>query len=337
MARRLCLASPIEGIAGPANFQRRLVSGLEARGYGLAFGLADRPYDAVLVSGGTRRLSGLRAARSAGIPVVQRLDGINWIHRRRRTGWRHFLRAEVNNWLLRATRQLADSFVYQSEFVRGWWERAFGVPAVPATVIHNGVPLDIYRPDGPSAPRRQGVRVLVLEARLAGGYEIGLEWAVALVSRVRHELATDVELAVAGEVPPSVQHRWQGEPITWLGRVAPDEVPALLRSADLLFASDLNPACPNSVIEAMACGRPILGFDTGALLEVVGPEAGRVVSYGGDPWRLEAPDIPALVPAGLEILERRATFRRAARRRAEDAFGLDRMVDAYLRVLGWLA
>ena len=337
MARRLCLASPIEGIAGPANFQRRLASGLEARGYGLAYGLADRPYDAVLVSGGTRRLSGLRAVGSAGIPIVQRLDGINWIHRRRRTGWRHFLRAEVNNWLLRATRRLADRIVYQSEFVRGWWERAHGAAAVPTTVIHNGVPLDIYRPDGASAPRRQGVRVLVLEARLAGGYEIGLDWAVALVSRLRQELPAGVELAVAGDVAPSVQQRWLGEPITWLGRVAPDDVPALLRSADLLFASDLNPACPNSVIEAMACGRPILGFDTGAMLEVVGSEAGHIVAYGGDPWRLEAPDIPSLVPAGLEILERRGTFRRAARQRAEDSFGLDRMVEAYLRVLGWPA
>ena len=107
VTRRLCLVSPIRGIAGPASFQRRLAAGLAARGYDVAYGLADRPYDAILVSGGSRRLVALRAARSAGIPLIQRLDGINWIHRRRRTGGRHFLRAEINNLLLRATRRLA--------------------------------------------------------------------------------------------------------------------------------------------------------------------------------------------------------------------------------------
>ncbi len=36
-----------------------------------------------------------------------------------------------------------------------------------------------------------------------------------------------------------------------------------------------------------------------------------------------------------EILDSPNSFRRAARARAEAAFGLDRMVESYLRVLGW--
>ena len=87
------------------------------------------------------------------------------------------------------------------------------------------------------------------------------------------------------------------------------------------------------MIEALACGLPVLAFDTGALPELVTGDAGRVVPYGSDPWKLETPDISSLAEAAVEILSDQPCFRAAARKRAEDAFGLDRMVAAYLQAL----
>jgi glycosyltransferase involved in cell wall biosynthesis len=335
MTYRLCLIGPRHGVAGPAGFQRRLTSGLEARGHGVTHDLEDQPYDAILVIGGSRHLSGLRNARGRGIRLVQRLDGLNWIHRRRRTGLRHFLKAEANNLLLRLTRRTADAVVYQSEFVRRWWEQTYGLAGKDATVIHNGVPLDVYTPQGVALARQPGVRLLVVEANLAGGYEIGMAWAADLARRLRSMSGKSIELAVAGRVEEKVRASHDSEPITWLGLVPPEDVPALDRSADMLFAADLHPACPNAVIEALACGLPVVGFDTGALKEVVGEKAGRVVPFGGDPWSLDPPDVDGLATATTELLGDPEPVRRAARHRAEGAFGLDRMVDEYLGVLGW--
>jgi hypothetical protein len=45
------------------------------------------------------------------------------------------------------------------------------------------------------------------------------------------------------------------------------------------------------------------------------------------------PDIPALAEVAAEILRNQPHFRKAARLRAEEAFGLDIMVDRYLDVL----
>jgi glycosyltransferase involved in cell wall biosynthesis len=115
--------------------------------------------------------------------------------------------------------------------------------------------------------------------------------------------------------------------------VAREAVPQLDRSAHLLFPADVNPACPNSVIEALACGLPAAAFSTGALPELVSGDAGRLVPYGGDPWKLERPDLAALAEAAAEILRDQPRFRAGARRRAEEAFGLDRMVERYLDVL----
>ncbi len=312
-----------------------MAAGLAARGVEVSFTLEQGPGDAVLVVGGTRYLAGLRRAQRSGARVVQRLDGMNWIHRRRFTGLRHFLRAEINNLILRRVRRMADAVVYQSHFAQDWWEREHGPAPGAAFVVHNGVPLDLYTPRGPERPPEGVTRVLMVEGNLAGGYEIGLESAVGLVRSLRSR-GWNAELAVAGRTPAAVRRRWEGSdvPIHWLGLVPPERIPALDRSAHLLYAADLNPACPNSVIEALACGLPVAAFDTGALPELVSREAGAMVPYGGDPWRLDPPDLESLAQAAEAVLKAQERCRLGARARAEAFFGLDRMVEGYLEALG---
>jgi glycosyltransferase involved in cell wall biosynthesis len=121
--------------------------------------------------------------------------------------------------------------------------------------------------------------------------------------------------------------------INWMGGVLRERIPEIDRSAHLLFSADLNAACPNSVIEALACGLPVLSFDTGALNELVIDDAGRVVHYGGDPWNIDPPDVESLADAAVEMLIDQSRFRKAARERAEKNLGLDKMVDKYLEVL----
>ena len=160
--------------------------------------------------------------------------------------------------------------------------------------------------------------------------------AVGLAERLAGHHHLPVELMLVGQIPASIQGKTQRDtavPLRWIGLVAPQEIPQIDRSAHLLFSADLNPACPNSVIEALACGLPVATFDTGSLPELVQGDSGRVVSYGGDPWRLDPPDIPALAEACLPILQQQERFRAAARARAEQAFSLDDMVERYLQVI----
>jgi glycosyltransferase involved in cell wall biosynthesis len=302
----------------------------------VTFNLADEPYEAILVIGGTRQLVGLRRALRRGTPVVQRLDGMNWMHRRLKTGVRHWLRAEINNWLLAYIRErIATRIVYQSQFVNEWWRRKYGAGPRDTRVIHNGVDLDLFNPEGTKVPPPDRIRILMVEGNLQGGYELGLESAVGLAKALQSN--TDkVELIVAGQVDEKLKSKWNQQTkveIKWAGVIPNDQLPELYRSAYLLFSGDLNAACPNSVIEAMACGLPILAFDTGALNELVSSEAGRVVPYGGDPWKLDQPSIPALVEGAREILGNRNSFSIGARARAKEAFSLDQMVDLYVEAL----
>jgi glycosyltransferase involved in cell wall biosynthesis len=332
---RICVIPKATHTGGVTSFQAKLNAGLAARGVQTCSSLADEPYDAILLTGGVRDLPGLMRVRRRGVRIVQRLDGVNWLHRRLHTGARHFLRAEYGNRLLALLRgRVVTHIVYQSGFVRDWWNRQFGREHVSSCVIHNGVNLALYTPLGPERRSTASFGLLLVEGSLQGGYEAGLETALGLAERLAERFP--VRLLVAGSVSAKVQSDTQSRshfPVEWAGVVPPEHIPALDRSAHLLYSADLNAACPNSVIEALACGLPVAAFATGALPELVSGDSGRLVPYGGDPWKLEKPDIPALADAATEILQNQAIFRPAARRRAEEAFSLDLMVGRYLDVL----
>jgi glycosyltransferase involved in cell wall biosynthesis len=337
MSLRLCLTPRVHGVGGMVSFLHKFTSGLETRGIQATNDLSDAPYVSVLVIGGTRDLSGLWRAKRLGIPIVQRLNGMNWLHRKRKTGVRHALRSEYGNWLLNFIRtRLATHIVYQSAFAKGWWERVYGQAPVSSSVIFNGVDLDQYTPQGGHNRPTDLIRILLVEGSLQGGYEMGLETAVHLTQSLRPQTQSSLELMVVGKVFTEFQAVWDakaGFPIQWMGQVPREQIPAIDRSAHLLYAGDINAACPNSVIEALACGLPVAAFDTGALPELVDSRAGGVVPYGGDPWILDPPDVEALAICAVSIIQAGEQMRQAARNRAEALFGLELMMEKYLAVL----
>ncbi len=347
---RVCIVPRVRGIGGMVSFRDRLKAVFERWGIQVTQELEDFPYQAVLVIGGTRQLLGLWKARQRGIPVVQRLDGMNWLHRlppapnRPRFSLRHILRAELANLnLALIRRRLATAIVYQSQFARQWWEQRYGSTPQPNRVIYNGVDLSLFNPQGDHQRPSDRLRILMVEGSLGGGYEWGLRIAVRLVEEMRSLQAEwgrlyphGIELMIAGQVAEGLRQAWDqaaGNSIRWQGRVAPSEIPYLDRSAHLLYSADVHPACPNSVIEALACGLPVLAFETGSLPELLTTECGRVVPYGGDAWRLEEPDVRALAQAGVELALRQEAFRPAARARAEAVFNIEATAKAYAEVL----
>jgi len=333
----ICILPRLIGVGGPASFQGLLISGLEARGIRAHFDPNDPTTRAVLMIGATRRVQWLIGPRRRGVRVVQRLNGMNWLHRKLPTGIRHWLRSEYNNWLLATTRRsLVDAVVYQSRFARNWWQTVYGAVRAPGRVVYNGVNLSLFTPEGPEARPADHFRVLMVEGHMRGGYETGLESGVRLVEELNRILPLPARLVVAGEVAPVLRQQWDARArgmIEWAGIVARESVPALDRSAHVLFSADLNAACPNAVVEALACGLPVVAFDTGALPELIQNDAGRVVPYGSNYWNLEPPDIPALATAAAHILTNQEHYRAAARAHAAANFGLDAMVEQYLEAL----
>ena len=101
-----------------------------------------------------------------------------------------------------------------------------------------------------------------------------------------------------------------------------EQIPWMMRSSHALFSAEVNPPCPNSVIESLACGLPVIGFDTGSLSEIVQGDAGRLAPYGANQWKLEKPNVQALANVAEGVLENNEHFRTTARKQAETVLGL---------------
>lgn len=336
-SNKICIFPKLSGLGGPVSFYNRLSEGLRNRGIELTDSPLDPTCSSVLIIGGSWKLEMLLRMHLQGKRIVQRLNGMTWIHRKTKTSLRYYLKSEMNNRNLAfIRRRVASQVVYQSNFARTWWRTVYKASPADGPIIYNGIDLHAFSPNGPERPPQDHFRILLVEAHISGGYEKGLENAIQLVRSVQNKITTPIELVVVGDVEQGIKNYWQNRDdlwINWLGKVTRDQIPAIDRSAHMLFSSDLNAACPNSVIEALACGLPVISYATGSLPELVQGDSGRVVPYGSNYWNLEAPDVSGLCTAACEIVSDQARFRSAARAQAETLFGLDTMVDKYIQAL----
>ncbi len=186
---RVCLVPRLEGIGGMVSFQRKIARGLQAGGIEVSTDLDDTPYQAVLVIGGTRNLDWLAESQAKWSADCAAPGRDELAASPAENGVRHYLRAEIGNWLLAYIRShLAEFIVYQSQFSREWWERVRGPVPAANRVIYNGVDLRQYYPGEGQDPPVDRWRVLLVEGSLLGGYEAGLEVAVKLVEGLQGKI-----------------------------------------------------------------------------------------------------------------------------------------------------
>jgi glycosyltransferase involved in cell wall biosynthesis len=142
-------------------------------------------------------------------------------------------------------------------------------PKIPIMVLPNGVDTVRYRPV-PERPRREdgGLRLLFV-GRLVHqkGLDLLLE-ALAVAPR-------DVTLDIVGDGPEREALIGQAHRLGVSGRVRflgwldRDALPAHFQAADAFAFPSRDEGMPNAVLEAMACGLPVIATDVRGLAEVV--------------------------------------------------------------------
>jgi glycosyltransferase involved in cell wall biosynthesis len=177
----------------------------------------------------------------------------------------------------------------------------------PVSVIPYGVDVEIFKPRNQSAARRaldlpQGARVILFVAQSTANRRKGFS-LLSEALRATGSIA-NLHLISVGSHESEISH---SESHLHLGRVASERLLSVVYSAaDVFVIPSLQDNLPNTVLEAIACGTPVVGFNTGGIPDMVRP--------GVTGWLAEVGNVCALREAIEQALSDEATRARMGRR-----------------------
>jgi len=201
-----------------------------------------------------------------------------------------------------------------------------GVDPEKVHVLRNGVDLSFFSPGDRSAARRS----LGFESPtiLSVGNLIEAKGHHLAIESLRHLEDTRLIVIGAGGYEHTLRRLVSSlaldERVSFAGSLPPETLREYYRAADALFLLSRREGMPNVVLEAIACGTPVVASDVGGVGEVLSsPDAGELVSDRGGK---EA-------AAAWRALQERGIDRNRVRHHAEQ-FSWDRTIERLHALIG---
>jgi teichuronic acid biosynthesis glycosyltransferase TuaC len=211
-----------------------------------------------------------RLGAATGTPVVISARGtdVTWIPRYRRPRRKIQEAAEHAAAIVTVSQSLKDSLL------------AMAVTPEKITVLRNGVDLDRFAPRDRASIRAR----LSLEGPvwLTVGHLVELKGVDIVIEALAQ--VPDATLLIAGEGPEGpklrqlVERLGLSERVRFLGAIPHVDLCDYYNAADAMALASSREGMPNVVLEALACGTPVLATAVGGIPELItDPEAGELM------------------------------------------------------------
>lgn len=265
------------------------------------------------------------------IPIVLNQNGVFY------PGWYGGNWREMNNVMATAYHR-ADYVFWQSQFCRRAADHFLGRRELPGEVLFNAI--DTRHSFRPSSKRSDRPFTFLVTGRIDAHMSYRVESSIAGLHAARHA-GLDCHLMVAGWMDRAALAASQclvsklglTAYVEFFGAYTQAQAPSVYQSADAYLMTKYLDPCPNTVLEAMACGLPVVYSASGGVPEQVGPNAGVGVAVD-ESWNdaMHTPDPEALGEGMLHVARNVRTMGAAARRRAEDEFEITRWIERHSEV-----
>lgn len=225
----------------------------------------------------------------------------------------------------RVTLSLVDRAIGIGEYLRDDLERFTGAD-VEVAITPNGVDTDRYRPAGPQGPdtdgpvgatRGESVTELLYVGRL------DTVKGIPTLLRAVAQLGDGYHLTIVGDGSRRADYEALADDLGLSATVTfagyQSNVARYYRSSDIFVLPSLSEGLPTVLMEAQACGLPVVSTDVGGARELV--RGGRLVPTG-DPAALST----AIAAVADSDLDRRGAV---AREHVTARYTLERMAESY--------
>lgn len=212
------------------------------------------------------------------------------------------------------------TLVTPSEWLAGLVRQSF-LQSYPVQTIHNGIDTAVFQPTPSDFRKRHGLQGHSIILGVASVWEPrkGLSFLEELSKRMDPSRFAVVVVGVS-------EKQKKGLPAHMLGLTRTDSVRELAEiytAADVFVNPTLEDNYPTTNLEALACGTPVITFDTGGCRESVSADCGVVLK------RKTADELDCSVK---RLAAEPEAFSRAHIRRQSQAFDLRVSNEAYLRL-----
>lgn len=185
--------------------------------------------------------------------------------------------------LVRCSMRRAAALAVPSRFLQEVFERF----AMSAEIVPNVVDLSRFRPRGPKAHSAS----LLVARNLEPLYDNETALRAFAIVRERHPHAS---LTIAGSGPEEARLRKLGaelglqDGVRFTGRLYRDGMAALYRECDVMLNPSRADNMPNSILEALACGVPVVSTNVGGVPFMVQDDVTALLVPPGDAQAMAA-------------------------------------------------
>jgi len=280
--------------------------------YNLVYGLSNAPYLPACA---------LRLLNARGIPIVCNQNGVFY------PAW------FAGDWQARNVEMshayhLADHVFWQSEFCRRAADEFLGERVGPGEILYNAVDTGHYAPPGRHDDESPRPFRFLLTGVIGSHLYYRIESTLEGLAGAR-KAGLDCELEVAGPVSPEAITQAKAlaerlhilDHVYFTGPYTQGHAPEIYGRAHAYVMMKHNDPCPNTVIEALACGLPVVYSDTGGVGELVG-SCGVGVACEESWEKPKVPESDAISDGMLYAAKHHAELSSKARERAVEHFDI---------------
>ncbi len=283
--------------------------------YNLAYLLSNAPYLSSVA---------MDWLRWRGVPIVVNQNGVFY------PGWFGGEWKRQNEIMAQAYHR-ADYVFWQSEFCRRSADHFLGKRMGKGEILFNAVNIKHFAPATISSVRPF---TFLLTGKIGRHLEYRLESTIEGLALAR-KAGLDAKLIIAGWIEDVAfvfsliqRYRLAGH-VLILGPYTQEQAPTIYQNSDAYVMTKYLDPCPNTVIEAMACGLPVLYSDSGGVSELVGEIAGIGLSVPEEWNTVHVPHATLIAEGMLKIAASREVMSIAARQRAIVNFDIQNWIERH--------
>ena len=319
---------------GPSTFVNRFSKYLKNKNISFNFYNSKEKASVILVISGTKKLGWLLYHKLIGTRIIQRLDGFEWKYNYESHSIGYSIKCKLINLNMNLIRKyLSDHIVYQSLYLEQEWNNKFGKSNKSFSVIHNSADDIFFNKQSKRIDRSskdEKYKILCVEGTIQNDMVTQKMLKILESAVSNNEQLEKVELY--GNNSLINKSLYDSEIMDFKGAIDRDRIHEIYDYTNLIFfILEINPPCPNALIEAISAGVPAIGFDTGSFKEII-KDAGIFLKYDKESKKLEVPNFDKVEVSIEEIIRNYSHYVEKAVKVSKD-YRVSIMGDKYLRVL----